>query len=229
MGGRSTQTNVKVVVRCRPLSSGEVERGERRPRSSLAVDSAKSCVAVKTDAGGPPRCFVFDRVFAAQACQQEVYQEAARAAVMSTAQGFNATVFAYGQTGSGKTYTMQGHRDGDDRGIIPRAVADIFDAIRSSSTECGSKFLVRASFLEIYNDAISDLIRVERSGLQLREHQRSGVYVEGLSEVSRRTHHCYRAEASTQYSSLSFSSSPLCLNDTQPTHSQCAYTGGAPL
>ena len=76
---------------------------------------------------------------------------------------------------------MQGCGSGCDRGVIPRAVADIFDAIQNGQRT--SKFLVRTSFLQIYNEDISDLIRVERSGLQLREDRQQGVYVDGLSEV----------------------------------------------
>ena len=37
------------------------------------------------------------------------------------------TVFAYGQTSSGKTFTMNGAQN--DRGIIDRAVKDVFNKI----------------------------------------------------------------------------------------------------
>jgi hypothetical protein len=49
-------------------------------------------------------------------------------------EGYNATIFAYGQTGTGKTYTMEGFRYNmidDERGIVPRAVEDIFRYIQS--------------------------------------------------------------------------------------------------
>ena len=66
-------------------------------------------------------------------------------------QGYNAAIIAYGQTGTGKTFTMEGERDGPQRGIIPRAVEDIFTCIESD-TATGSKYLVRASYLQIYNE-----------------------------------------------------------------------------
>ena len=87
----------------------------------------------------------------------------------------------------GKTHTMQGHGGGSDRGVIPRAVADIFAAIQNGCGHRTSKFFVRASFLQIYNEEISDLIKAERSSLQLREDRQHGVFVDGLSEVKRRT------------------------------------------
>lgn len=66
-------------------------------------------------------------------------------------QGYNAAIIAYGQTGTGKTFTMEGEREGPHRGIIPRAVEDIFTCIESD-TATGSKYLVRASYLQIYNE-----------------------------------------------------------------------------
>ena len=66
-------------------------------------------------------------------------------------QGYNAAIIAYGQTGTGKTFTMEGEREGPQRGIIPRAVEDIFTCIESD-TATGSKYLVRASYLQIYNE-----------------------------------------------------------------------------
>lgn len=44
------------------------------------------------------------------------------------------------------------------------------------------RFLVRASYLQIYNEVISDLLKPERSNLLIREDKKKGVYVEGLSE-----------------------------------------------
>ena len=42
--------------------------------------------------------------------------------------------------------------------------------------------MVRASYLQIYNEVISDLLKVDRGNLQIREDKRKGVFVEGLSE-----------------------------------------------
>ena len=42
--------------------------------------------------------------------------------------------------------------------------------------------MVRASYLQIYNEVISDLLRTDRKNLQIREDKNRGVFVEGLSE-----------------------------------------------
>lgn len=75
----------------------------------------------------------------------------ATATVPVHGQGYNGAIIAYGQTGTGKTYTMEGARTGPDRGIIPRAVENIFACIEND-TAPGSKYLVRASYLQIYNE-----------------------------------------------------------------------------
>ena len=81
--------------------------------------------------------------------------------MVSVLQGYNATVLAYGQTGTGKTFTMEGFEDQDLRGITPRSVGDIFDYIRNTA-DSSVRFLVRASYLQIYNEVISDLLKPER-------------------------------------------------------------------
>lgn len=50
----------------------------------------------------------------------------------SALDGYNVCIFAYGQTGSGKTFTMEGTSVNDvaNRGMIPRAVLQIFDSTR---------------------------------------------------------------------------------------------------
>lgn len=64
-------------------------------------------------------------------------------------EGYNATVFAYGQTGSGKSFTMQGITSPPNQtGILPRAFDHLFESIAAAE---GTKYLVFASYLEIYS------------------------------------------------------------------------------
>ena len=98
-------------------------------------------------------------------------------------EGYNGTVFAYGQTGCGKSFTMQGvHNPASQRGIIPRSFEHIFEAIDSSEN---MKYLVHASYLEIYNEDIHDLLGPDaKKRLDLKEHPDKGVYVPGTSYVT---------------------------------------------
>ena len=90
--------------------------------------------------------------------------------------GYNCTVFAYGQTGTGKTFTMEGGEmrnesgvswDSDPTsGIIPRAMAQIFDTLRGQADSL--EYSVRVSFLELYNEEISDLLSASDDMTRLR-------------------------------------------------------------
>jgi kinesin family protein 3/17 len=135
----------------------------------------------KADAGKePPKAFTFDAVFDWESTQREVYENTAAGIVNSTLEGYNGTVFAYGQTGTGKTHTMEGYAaDPAQQGIIPQAFDHIFKAIEASAD---TQYLVRASFLEIYNEEIRDLLsKSPKDKLELKEHKDSGVYVKRLN------------------------------------------------
>lgn len=93
-----------------------------------------------------------------------VYDASVKKLVRKTVEGYNGTVFAYGQTSSGKTHTMRGHTD--EAGIIPLAVADLFEEI--STVQINSivinvkqrdrEFTLKVTYLEIYNEKIRDLL-----------------------------------------------------------------------
>ena len=73
-------------------------------------------------------------------------------------QGYNGTIFAYGQTGCGKTHTMLGIKGQKElAGIIPNAFDHIFGYF-DDAVNMKKKFLIRCSYLEIYNEAIRDLL-----------------------------------------------------------------------
>ncbi|KAK9817020.1 hypothetical protein WJX72_008464 [[Myrmecia] bisecta] len=167
---------VKVVVRCRPLSGAE--RAEQR-RSIVAVDHNEHQVQVHPPtAGEETKTFTFDQVYDGESSQQDVYREAAKPIVDAVLDGYNGTIFAYGQTGCGKTYTMEGS-DGN-KGVIPNAFQHIFADIANGGAR---EYLVRASYLEIYNEDIRDLLAAtSQHRLQLKESADRGVHVRGLMQ-----------------------------------------------
>lgn len=171
---------VRVVVRCRPLNSREKADGRDR-----IVDMDKKIGQIiltnpKAEASEPPKTFTFDSVFDWESTQREVYENAAQSIVNSVLEGYNGTIFAYGQTGTGKTHTMEGYAgDPESQGIIPNSFEHIFNAIEASVNK---QYLVRASFLEIYNEEIRDLLSKDpKAKLELKEQKDSGVYVKGLN------------------------------------------------
>nr|CCA15231.1 kinesinlike protein putative [Albugo laibachii Nc14] len=186
--------NFKVVIRIRPPLPRELN-SDRPFQNVIQVDSSGHLLTVTENpvpTGLDPnstamygsQVFSFDHVYDQHCTQKTVYENTAKAVVESSLEGYNATIFAYGQTGTGKTYTMEGFNAAglvEERGIIPRAIEQIFQHI-SSNVSARTRFLVRASYLQIYNETISDLLKPERNNLTIREDKKRGVFVEGLSE-----------------------------------------------
>nr|XP_027205848.1 osmotic avoidance abnormal protein 3-like [Dermatophagoides pteronyssinus] len=173
-----TSETVKVITRCRPLNQREKEL-----KSQVIVNIDSSCgqclLINPDDRSAPPKTFTFDGAYYIDSTTEQIYNEIVFPIVESVTEGYNGTVFAYGQTGCGKSFTMQGTSDSAHRGIIPRSFEHIFEAI---STAENSKFLVQASYLEIYNEEIRDLLGTDiKKKLELKEHPETGVYVGNLS------------------------------------------------
>lgn len=185
------------TVRLRPLNSREI--AEDAALSSPGSDSSSSspswafndATIVDEEYANGRRAYAFDRVFSPTSTNGEVYAQCAQRVVNMALLGFNGTVFAYGQTGSGKTYSMLG--TGRDPGIVPRAVHDVFKHIEGKQQRSGNnsnsitEFLVRVSYLEVYNEEINDLLQPVSRGKGrnlkiLRDDPVKGAVIEGLIE-----------------------------------------------
>ncbi|XP_048672138.1 kinesin-like protein KIF17 isoform X9 [Marmota marmota marmota] len=171
--------SVKVVVRCRPMNQRE---RELNCQAVVTVDCARGQCFIQNPgaADEPPKQFTFDGAYYMDHVTEQIYNEIAYPLVEGVTEGYNGTIFAYGQTGSGKSFTMQGLPDPpSQRGIIPRAFEHVFESVQCAEN---TKFLVRASYLEIYNEDVRDLLGPDtKQKLELKEHPEKGVYVKGLS------------------------------------------------
>ncbi|KAJ4772189.1 Kinesin-related protein [Rhynchospora pubera] len=186
--------NIQVVLRCRPLSAEEqrlttpsvVSCNESRREVSV---TQKNAINKHVD-----RTFTFDKVFGPKSKQKDVFDHAVVPLVNEVLEGYNCTIFAYGQTGTGKTYTMEGggtkmQNDElpNDAGVIQRAVRRIFEILENQGTE----YSMKVSFLELYNEEITDLLAPEeikfteektKKPIALMEDGKGGVFVRGLEE-----------------------------------------------
>ena len=198
--------NLRVAIRIRPPLNRETEEGI--PFRSIAIVSEDhKSISLAEYLGSEfselerqrqwieePNLFqlhrfTFDSIFDMDSLQEDVYNITAKQAVQSVLEGYNSTIFCYGQTGTGKTYTMEGFTydsNNPNRGIIQRTIQDIFNYIEMTSNE-NTKFIIRASFLQIYNENISDLLKPDKKNLQIREDKKKGIYVDLLSEWAVRT------------------------------------------
>jgi Kinesin motor domain len=176
---------VKVVVRCRPMNRKEKER-----KCEPIIDIDNELLQISISKGSKsvqyaePKAFTFDGVYGPDSKQADIYNETAFPLVSSVLEGYNGTIFAYGQTGCGKTFTMQGLMQPQEmQGIIPHAFRHIFETINQNPDE-NKQFLVRAAYLEIYNEEVRDLLGVDpKAKLKLKEDTDRGVFVSGLTQI----------------------------------------------
>ncbi|XP_057880641.1 centromere-associated protein E [Melospiza georgiana] len=162
---------VTVCVRVRPL----ISRENASDKVSLHWRSENNTVS---DVSGT-KTFSYDRVFHSSDNTQQLYDGVAVPIIQSAVRGYNGTIFAYGQTASGKTYTMMGNED--SVGIIPKAIQHVFKIICEIPDR---EFLLRVSYMEIYNETITDLLcdTRKKKPLGIREDVNRNTYVEDLIE-----------------------------------------------
>ncbi|KAJ8955487.1 hypothetical protein NQ318_003589 [Aromia moschata] len=142
---QSSQENVRVFIRVRPLSKKEVAEGNE----NIVICDHKDNLIVLKKNGEHTKPFKFDHIFVPTTAQLEMYRMVAFPIVEKALEGYNGTIFAYGQTGTGKTYTMAGnHQVPELKGIIPNTFSHIFSQI--------SRW--QLTYLEIYNEEVRDLL-----------------------------------------------------------------------
>ncbi|XP_052883208.1 kinesin-like protein KIN-7K, chloroplastic isoform X3 [Gossypium arboreum] len=164
-----SKENVTVTVRFRPLSPREIRLGEE---IAWYADGE----TIVRNEHNPSIAYAYDRVFGPTTTTRHVYDVAAQHVVSGAMEGINGTIFAYGVTSSGKTHTM--HGDQRSPGIIPLAVKDAFSIIQETPNR---EFLLRVSYLEIYNEVVNDLLNPAGQNLRIRE-DAQGTFVEGVKE-----------------------------------------------
>ena len=161
--------NIRVFCRVRPFLPRELGKLDaesamkhiRFPGSDEgAIELVQESETISGKASITSYPFTFDRVFGPRAKQADVFDEISQL-VQSALDGFRVCIFAYGQTGSGKTHTMEGPSDvfesREEMGMIPRAIYQIFEAAERLKPK-GWSYTMDASFLEIYNETIRDLL-----------------------------------------------------------------------
>ncbi|CDS02291.1 hypothetical protein, partial [Sporisorium scitamineum] len=210
-------TSVQVAVRIRPVTTADQSNIPPRWQKSILTASSTSSVTVEPGSAPPAgpggstgpssaltrdkrQAFSFDRVFSPADGQKEIFT-VAEPLIDRFIEGYNVTILAYGQTSSGKSYTM-GTSAGDDvdyeglvagrsadpqMGIIPRAVARIFAAMRNNKSS-GTQYSAKVSFIEIYNEDLIDLLGDAVDGdarphVQIREGKNGQIIWSGLREV----------------------------------------------
>eukprot|EP00756_Hemistasia_phaeocysticola_P064114 Hpha_TRINITY_DN7542_c0_g1::TRINITY_DN7542_c0_g1_i1::g.18770::m.18770/K20196/KIF3B; kinesin family member 3B len=164
---RQHSENIRVVIRARPLSRAELARGER---DVVTLNIPTGTVSTPREHRDDPKAWSFNAVYNNSFTQRDIFREEAIPLIDYVFQGYNTTIFAYGQSGSGKTYTMSGHAEHrEDPGILPNSLSYFFEKLRElSKLEPQKQFTLRLSFVEVYQDRVSDLLSPDQKHLPIR-------------------------------------------------------------
>ncbi|XP_038220572.1 kinesin-like protein KIF12 [Zerene cesonia] len=186
----SDEDNINVVIRVRPVN--DKERSVRE-RNMLEFPGKGQIICHGTTPGQKPKVFSYNVVFEPAATQEDVLEYSGVKRLLEMAvEGFSCTAFCYGQTGSGKTHTLTGPPGlvesgaspySPEHGLVVRSFVYLFRLIRDHPD---SHFVLKASFLEIYNEKVIDLLNPgsSRKPLQVRWSKESrSFYVENLFMV----------------------------------------------
>ncbi|XP_028765409.1 kinesin-like protein KIN-7F [Neltuma alba] len=166
----ANEERIFVAIRIRPLNENEIVRQDV---------SAWNCIDGNTirfknnpaERSSSMDTHTFDKVFGDDCSTQQVYEEGIKEIALSVVSGVNSSIFAYGQTSSGKTYTMTG--------ITEYAVRDIYDYTNMHKER---EFVLKFSAMEIYNEAVRDLLMVDSAQLRLLDDPEKGTIIEKLTE-----------------------------------------------
>ncbi|XP_054440890.1 kinesin-like protein KIF12 [Pteronotus mesoamericanus] len=184
-GPEGPETPIQVVLRVRPMSAAELRRGEQ---SVLHCTGTKT-LQVSPPGGGPDVAFRFGAVLDGARTQEDVFRACGVRRLGELAlRGFSCTVFTFGQTGSGKTYTLTGPPPQGEGVPIPPSLAGImqrtFTWLLDRVQHLGAPVTLRASYLEIYNEQVQDLLSLgSPRPLPVRWNKTRGFYVEQLRVV----------------------------------------------
>lgn len=204
----SDNENIQVVVRCRGRNSKEtatksavvVHVADDQGDEVLLNPSDDTGVSAQLNA----KRYMFDNVFGPMADQQSLFNEVASPLFDEFLKGYNCTLLVYGMTSTGKTYTMSGENRLDNgqlserAGIVPRVLLKLFDVLNDPSAQLQNDYIVKCSFVELYNEELKDLLG-DDTNKKLRIYDqkqsianevpttqsanRSAIYIQNLEEV----------------------------------------------
>ncbi|KAL1220680.1 Kinesin-like protein KIN-7I [Cardamine amara subsp. amara] len=162
--------NILVSVRVRPRNEKEKARNDICDWECVN-NTTIICNSNLPERSLFPSTYTFDKVFGFDSPTKQVYEDGAKEVALCVLNGINSSIFAYGQTSSGKTYTMCG--------ITGFAMDDIFCYIEKHKER---EFTLKFSAIEIYNEAVRDLLSEYNNQLRLLDDPERGTVVEKLIE-----------------------------------------------
>lgn len=183
---KMSKKGVNVFVRFRPDNIAEEKLGVQ------CVNYHPDQRSISVVSEGISHQFTFRRIFPPETSQDQIFLSCALPLVESILDGFNCAILGYGQTGSGKTYSLLGPGydrpdkvgkcDNELRGVAPRLIQSIFHQI-SSTLSGEAVYKVYASYIQIYNEKLHDLLNPAKDKLKIYQDPEKGLYVTDATKV----------------------------------------------
>ena len=134
--------------------------------------------------------YFFDEIFDEKSDNKEVFDKSIKPMINNLIEGYNSTILAYGITGTGKTHTIFGdyNNEKEEKGIVIYAISYLFELIEQKKLNSNYKnildknYIVKISYLEIYNETVIDLLNKKNFPLMIVEDSNKGIYVPELKE-----------------------------------------------
>lgn len=190
--------NIHVTLRVRPLNPKELSNKDEcvwsmSPQQNLMEFKPKEFPSKASFFA--KSAFTFDQHYTPTALNQDIYQKSVKPLILTSLEGINTTIFMYGQTGSGKTYTILGGKeflkeepnktipDKKDLGILLLSINELFESIRKDEEKT---YMVKCSYVEIYNDNVFDLLKplnnIRNENITINEDQHKEFFLKGMTE-----------------------------------------------
>ena len=185
----TAKSNINVAIRIRPLIEKEHQNNEfeiTRVEDNLIVIfdpvdiefDKQNKQMIELYHRSREQKYVFDRIFQKESIDS-IYNNTVHSLIDPLFKGYNGCVFAYGPTGTGKTFTMIGNNY--ELGLCSLSLKEIFQKREKIDD---FEISISVSYVEIYNEAIRDLLssQFKDNYLELREDPIKGVSVAGALE-----------------------------------------------
>lgn len=201
----SENENIQVVVRCRARNAKETST-----KSAVVVHVADELgdevVLNPSDETGVSaqlnsKKYVFDKVFGPMADQSSLFANVASPLFDEFLKGYNCTLLVYGMTSTGKTYTMSGDNSivngqlSERAGIIPRMLIRLFEVLQDSNGVVHEDYMVKCSFVELYNEELKDLLSEDpKKKIRIFDQKQSMTNEPTLGQMNKSTIHIQNLE-----------------------------------
>ena len=125
--------------------------------------------------------FTFDSIINPFMLKKDIFKTLIKQNLTYLLKGVNFSILAYGETGTGKQFLLNGNQNIKE-GLSQLCLKEIFKLLNIKKFSI-SKYIVKISYYEIYNEVINDLIDISKKNLEIKETISKGAFVHNLSEV----------------------------------------------